>query len=151
MKENLPEEAMPLADYFERTYIGSYRAAEGHGIQLNIRRQPPRFPHALWNVRGRTLADEPRTTNSLEGWHRRMKNSAGKAHPNLFEFILNLCNEPSHTETLIQKMLAGDAPEPPRKRTRLANNRITNVVSQYEERSPIDYLMGLAYNIEYVL
>ncbi len=38
--------------YFERTWIGSVAV-------------PPMFPRELWNVRQRTIDNEPRTNNNL--------------------------------------------------------------------------------------
>ena len=75
----------------------------------------------------------------------------GKTHPNIFEFLLRLCDEQCHTELTIQKLVAGDAVEPPRKRMYIVNDRISRVVVQYHERNTMDYVLGIAHNITYVM
>ena len=38
----------------------------------------------------RTIADEPRTNNILEGWHRRFNTIVAKHHPNIYGFLERL-------------------------------------------------------------
>ena len=61
--QNLP---MPMAEglvlYFERTYIGR--------VLLGGTFQQPIFPIEMWNCHFEVLAGFPRTTNSVEAWHR---------------------------------------------------------------------------------
>ena len=75
IKPLLPPEAEDFALYFEQTYIGQYTTADAgtdalHPLRLTLR-EPP-FPPSIWSVYERTLGSEPRTTNFLEGWHRRI-------------------------------------------------------------------------------
>ncbi len=49
---NFDQRLEPFADYVKRTWIGT-----------NV--TPPLFPPALWNVRDRTIQNEPRTNNSV--------------------------------------------------------------------------------------
>jgi hypothetical protein len=70
----------------------------------------PLFPTEVWNVRQRVLKDEPKSTNSLEAWHRRFGIIVGKSHPNIFEFISKLKTEQSYTECRVDKLYAGDDP-----------------------------------------
>ena len=53
-----------LVSYFENTYIGPARGRGQRG-----RRLEPIFSIASWNVHGRCVRGEPRTTSSLEGFH----------------------------------------------------------------------------------
>lgn len=67
--------AIPLLEYFDRTYITGMRAAAaaaGPGINVNIGvLRPPTFPPNSWNVNHATLHDEDRTNNQTEGWNHR--------------------------------------------------------------------------------
>ena len=150
LRATICNDAKPVAKYFERTYIGRQRTVM-RGPRLAIVRKTPKFAPRMWSVYDRAVSDQPRTTNSLEGWHRRMGHIMGKTHPNIFEFLLRLCDEQCHTELTIQKLVAGDAVEPPRKRMRIVNDRISRVVAQYHERNTMDYVLGIAHNITYVL
>jgi hypothetical protein len=61
--------------YMEETWIGA-------------RRITPRFPMEMWNCKEITELDMPRTTNSLESWHRQLQRTFGfTAHPNFFRFL----------------------------------------------------------------
>ncbi|XP_059159252.1 mitogen-activated protein kinase kinase kinase 2-like [Physella acuta] len=61
LSEIFPQEAMPIADYFEDYYIG--------GPQRRGRRKPM-FPFDMWNMLTRAEDHMPKTNNSVEGWHR---------------------------------------------------------------------------------
>ena len=56
----------------------------------------------------RVLNEEPRTTNMLEGWHRKFSSIVAKHHPNIYDFLGCLRSEQSRTETVITKLLMGD-------------------------------------------
>lgn len=64
--------------YMEDTNIGAYRykSRQKPGGLMVFKRQwcDPLFAHLLWNFRERTIANEPRTNNHLEGWHRSSTN-----------------------------------------------------------------------------
>ena len=76
----------------------------------------PTFPPELWSVYDRTLADEPRTNNQLEGWHRRFKVIVDKHHPNIYQFMDRLKGEQAHTETTIEQLIGGMVPQAMRKK-----------------------------------
>ncbi|KAM7307232.1 uncharacterized protein ISCGN_010868 [Ixodes scapularis] len=61
LMEIFPDEAMPLAQYFEDTYLGRRRG---------LRRISPMFAPSLWNVNDAVHQHLPRTNNSAEAWHR---------------------------------------------------------------------------------
>ena len=72
------------------------------------------IPPHLWNVYERTIAEEPRTNNILEGWHRRFNTIVAKHHPNIYEFLERLKGEQAHTDTLVVQLIAGQQPQQPR-------------------------------------
>ena len=46
-----------------------------------IRRQPPRFPPAIWNVHDATMQGEARTNNACEAWNNGFKHLVGHSNP----------------------------------------------------------------------
>ena len=62
----------------------------------------------------RTIADEPRTNNILEGWHGRFNTIIAKHHLNIYEFLEKLKGEQAHTDTLVKQLIAGQQPQQPR-------------------------------------
>ena len=92
--EDAPTGVHDFIDYVADTYVGKevYERAEnqGEGLVLRLRRprwKEPKFAPRLWSVYERVLNDEPRTTNMLEGWHRRFSTVVAKHHPNIYDFI----------------------------------------------------------------
>jgi hypothetical protein len=75
LREYLPDQAQPIVEYFEATYIGAERD-DGDG-----RRNP------LFQIGMCTLQNIPRTNNHVEGWHRRFQADVGAHHPNFWRFL----------------------------------------------------------------
>lgn len=122
LRGNTPPDAEPLVDYFDQTYVtGTYRRAgvprDGpYGAAIvRMRRVPPRYPPALWNVHQATLDDEPRTNNQCEGWNNRFTHLVGYQHPSVWTMIDALKKEDAVACTHIAKDLNG---QPPKKRVR---------------------------------
>ena len=104
---DVADEISPFLEYVAETYIGrkvfqvvnrdNEDCDDGERLVLRIRRQPrwqnPKVPPRLWSVYERVLNDEPRTTNKLEGWHRRFSTIGAKSHPNTYDFIGHLRSE----------------------------------------------------------
>ena len=69
LRESVPEEATPLVEYFDTTYVTGHLRPRPQtpDLQLSFRRIPPTFPPAQWNVHEVTLADQLRTNNVSEG------------------------------------------------------------------------------------
>ena len=97
----------------------------------------------------RVLNDEPRTTNVLEGWHRRFGTLLARYHPNIYDFIGCLRPEHARTDNVLSKLLMGNAPEGMRKCERNKTQRLKNVVAKFAERQPMEYLRGLELNIKH--
>ncbi|XP_053374025.1 uncharacterized protein LOC123541908 [Mercenaria mercenaria] len=111
--------------------------------------RPPMFPPQLWNVNSRTLSDEPRTNNHLEGWHRRFKSIVDKFHPNIYEFIDTLQGEHARTEMVIQQLIGDGALQEARPKIKKMNEKLQRVVQDFGKRSSEEFLRGIAYNIRY--
>ena len=118
----MPEEAIPISNYFEDTYIGR---------RLRDARRNPLFSPNMWNVRERIENGLPRT-NNIEGWHRRMQSNISACHPTIWKFL----------EVLKREQAANEV------QYRAVNERLANVVADYPNRGMIDYLPAIAHNIQ---
>ena len=107
------------------------------------------FPPAMWNVYDRAITDDLRTNNSLEGWHRRFNMIIAKHHPNIFEFLDRLKSEQAHTDTCFEQFIAGQAPKSQSRKIKSVNARIYRIVQDYENRPILEYLRGIALNLQY--
>ena len=111
----------------------------------------PLYDKEIWNVRERVAADEPKTTNSLEAWHRRFQIIIGKSHPNIYEFITKLKAEQSYTDFRLDKIYAGEDPVKIKRKTITQTQRLKNIVMKYENYPDVlEYLRGCARNFEFM-
>ena len=64
LRESIPDEAAPLLEYFDTTYVTGHMRPrpQNQDLQLRFRRVLPMFPPAQWNMHEITLADQPRLT-----------------------------------------------------------------------------------------
>ena len=89
LRESVPEEATPLLEYFDTTYVTGHLRPRSQtpDLQLRFRHVPPIFPPAQWNVHEVTLADQPRTHNVSEGWNNKFQSLIGQSHPTVWKLI----------------------------------------------------------------
>ena len=85
----------------------------------------------------------------LEGWHRRFSTLVSRHHPNIYDFIGCLRSEQARTETVLGKLLMEEVSSGMRKSEKAKTQRLKNIVEKLEEREPLEYLKGIAYNIKY--
>ncbi|XP_018494023.1 uncharacterized protein LOC108863854, partial [Galendromus occidentalis] len=100
----LPEELMPVMNYFDDNYIDRLIGAE-------IVRAPARFPIAMWSVYQRTVDGEARTNNFAEAAHRRLQSGFGVDHRKLIDGIRKV---QQRRDVTYARYVAGHNPEPKR-------------------------------------
>ena len=137
----LPDPCVEVAAYFETTFIGR---------ELGGRWRPPLFDPHEWTQYARTLDGLGRTTNAVEGWHRRFSGKAG-AHPSFFSLVRHIQTEEAHWRVEIGKVAAGATP---RRRSALwerLNERVTALTRRWRdgELSTADFLRGVAHNFTF--
>jgi len=84
LADEMPDEARPVVDYFEDTYVGRVRGN---------RRREGRFPVEMWNNYRRTRLDLPRSNNAEEAWHGRFHSGISCDHPSVWRLISHLKTE----------------------------------------------------------
>ena len=124
---NLPPEMQEFASYFERTWVDSSTAE-------------PIFDRFLWNQYESVLAGLPCSNNLVEGWHNGFQTLVGTSNPILWTFLTALKKEENLTFTKKIKMRTGEGPEPKRRKWRLYNESLSNIVNEFDKPDPIKYL-----------
>ena len=96
-----PVELKEYLIYFETYYIGNLKNGS------KSYRQVPSFPIELWNVHRFVLADEPRTNNSLESWHKQFASDV-HSHPDVNKLVNKFRQEQKNMEILYEQLKSGD-------------------------------------------
>lgn len=150
------EAVSDLLDYFDTTYVTGavrriQRPAQNDRIQtIRIRRIPPLFPPAVWNVHEATLCGSPRTNNFCESWNHTFSKLVGHAHPSLYVLISSLQEDESMASTAILQAARG---QPPKKRVRRTTTQLQARLLQIceERRDGVktveETLCGVGHNI----
>lgn len=124
--------------YFETTWIG---------ILQNGRMRRPTYDPKLWNVRERLLDGIPRTTNSIEGWHRGFEQRMTVKHPNIGRLVSKLRSEQADWELKLEQMRAGITLRAPVTKYQLVTQRLFPLMDKYEEYGRVDFLRAVAHNL----
>ena len=75
-----------------------------------MRRTPPMFPPAIWNIHEATVNGDPRANNVCEGWNNKFFNLVGYTHPSICRVIEWCQKEDATVHTLIQQDSVGNPP-----------------------------------------
>lgn len=97
------QRVQPLYHYFEDTYIGRFNR--------RVRSIPP-FSISIWNQYNRVLENQPRTNNSVEGWHRAFSSMFNGQHLNAYNFCKKLVDEETLTKSRINRIEGGEEWKP---------------------------------------
>ena len=154
----LPSDAVHLA---EDSGIGNEQLLQGEqGHQalcwndgnalLRLRRMPPLFPPALWNVHDLTLTDGDRTNNFCEGWNNSFAKLVGHSHPTIWRLITHLKEDTSIMQTTVMMEARG---EQPAKRVRRSSKTLQEKLKylctarQNGQKTVSEFLKGIGHCI----
>jgi hypothetical protein len=98
----------------------------------------PLFPVTIWNCYDRTLGNLPRTNNNLESWHNAIQ-SETKKHMSILRVIQYLRTEQDFSSYKLVKISTGEFDD-----KQNANERLVNVLKDYDKDEIIDYLKCVA-------
>ena len=138
----LPPESYDLALYFERTYIG--RHMNNSPIVV-----PPLFPVKMWNNHFMVHHSLPRTTNSVEAWHRSFTSHMACHHPSIWKFVEVLKKEQDLVEIKQAFSISGRNPTK-RKLYRDREQALKTLVDNYLSRPKLEFLKGIAYQFAFI-
>ncbi|XP_076061593.1 uncharacterized protein LOC143037341 [Oratosquilla oratoria] len=124
--------------YFEATWIGVFQRG---------RRRRPLFDIRMWNTFERTSLGLPRTTNSLEGWHRAFEQRMAVTHPSVRRLVTKIRKEQSDWELTIEMLNSGVALRSSKKKYQILNTRLGSIIEKYESYEKVDFLRAIAHNL----
>lgn len=143
LRRGAPRQLKPIFKYVEETYFRGCRRGRG--------RRTPMFPPEWWNCHSRVLGDLPRTTNSVEAWHRRLNSLMGKPNPSLYFALDQLQREVQEIERDIERLSSGRSPEKKKNQYVEMGRRIQRVISRYDEYKEdgeiVEFLKAIGHNI----
>ena len=73
----MPDEMLPLLDYYELTYIGR---------RLRARRRDPQYSYDFWNVHVRVSNGDARINNKVEGHYNLINKMLSMQHQTIWKF-----------------------------------------------------------------
>ena len=141
LSEDLPLELHSLLNWFEDHYVGR-PMRRGNG------RRPPLFLPEMWNLYERTVAKSDRTNNHAEAAHRKIYAELGVYHPVIWKFIDCLKKIQKSRDVYYEQLVAGHAARQKLLKYVKVDERIFNIVRLFHEKEPLEYLRGLAHNLE---
>ena len=106
------------------------------------------FPTKLRNCSAHVLAGDPRTTNSLEAWHRAFQQTIACSHPTVYKLFGFLLREQNHQELIISQLHAGQAAPKKRKHDEARAERLLEVIKRYDGTDVVAFLRCIAANVE---
>ena len=140
LMQQFPDEAIEIAKYFEKTYIGR--------VLPDLTRRTPLFPIRLWNLHTRVNSRLARTNNNVEGWHNAFESTIIGSHPSFCKLSMFLQREQSMQEAVLAKWECGEVKK--NSKAIIARDaRISSLVPDYETRETLSFLKGIAYNFEF--
>ncbi|KAL8609404.1 hypothetical protein ACOMHN_019893 [Nucella lapillus] len=161
LRINLPQdppEVKDLLNYFDQTHVsGRYRPIQqqpaGDGAAaapIRMRRIPPLFAPAIWNVHNATIDNNPRTNNICEGWNNKFMNLVGHYHPSIWRTIEWFQKEEATVRTIMQQDAVGNPPaKQVQRRYVQMQERLRNLcIERRDGRKSVEELLrGVSWNI----
>ena len=95
----------------------------------------------------KTFDELPRATNCIEGWHRSFQATVAACHPTFWKFLELLEKENALNRVKILQARGGHNAPPARKRYTDANQRLTQVVDNFQNLTPMRYLRTVPHNL----
>ena len=125
-----PQDALEVAEYFETTYLG-------RRLPDQTRRTPP-FPIRFGNMYARVLNRTSRTNNCVEGWHNAFQTGITISHPSFPKLVNHFQREQALQDAKYAKWEGGNR-HPQTKSSKERNERLYNLVIDYEKRDTITF------------
>ena len=149
VREVAPEEAQPLLNYFDSTYVsGSTISTVGRERHI-----PQLFQPAIWNVFHSTLNGQSRTNNYSEGWNSHFNHLIAKdKHVSIYRLIDALqCDTADVSVKLLRYMAGNLSPQKQSKAVKKSQDRLRRLCQEYKDgkRDLADFLKAIAHGIRF--
>ena len=138
---DFPEEAQPVLDYVEDTWIGR--------PNRRFVRRPPRYDHVLWNCFDAARQGTLKTNDACEGWHSSFSKLIEAPHPTIWKFLRILKDEQARNEAVMEQYTADTQYFRKKKKYEDTALRMQRIVNDFENRDILDYLREIAYNLSF--
>lgn len=132
LNTNAKEAVLNIFFWFESNYLKNK--------MFKIKKLNDEF-YNFWNVSENILHNLPKTTNSIEGWHRSLNNRVSSKNPSFYEILQILKNEQQLIEIKICESLYSKTCE------KSTDIDIKNCIECYESFYGVEFLMKIAYFI----
>ena len=133
LNKTLDEDGSKISSWFRKNYI------DGNN------KNGPKYKPEFWSISEAIKLNMPRTQNSLEAWHRRLKVVVGRSHLGFYHMISELSKEFIYVKTKISQMRAGQVTSIKKKNLE-KNKRIKRILRNSETLDEIDFLKNIAIN-----
>jgi hypothetical protein len=93
-----------------------------------------------------------KTNNACEGFNRAINSMLGAAHPTIFKLLDCLKKQQELTRAKLERIVSGGAEDDVgRDKYKKSADRLKKTLEEYEDKDEtlLDYLRGVAHNIEY--
>ena len=106
----------------------------------------PLYNPDFWCTVDNIKENFPRTQNSIEAWHRRLKVIVEKKNCGVYKLIQELGKESIVAKTNLEKILSGERIT--KKKASIDKyKKIKRVIKNYQKMDKLAYLRSIAYNI----
>jgi hypothetical protein len=124
-------------EYFERNFVG-YISSKSEELQK------PLYNHGFWSVYTNIINSIPRTTCTIESWHRNLNSNCTRAHPNIAKFVELIQTEDEVVRTKLARERSGNIVFPGKNWCK--EEKLRMIVHSYYEYDGFGYFEAL-YNI----
>lgn len=143
LKSLFPTGSEIIPEWFDRNYVNGSVRQKPNGT---IASYSARFSPTIWSLHDNIMNDLPRTSNFVESWHRRWQALVDN-HSGLFKIITNIQKEQAVVENEIQSIRRGELIKKRRKKDRLKDERINNIICNRHNYTDIEFITCIAHNI----
>ena len=102
----------------------------------------------FWNMYARVLNHTSRTNNCVEGWHNAFQTGITISYPSFPKLVNHFQREQAVQDAKYAKWEGGNR-HPQSKSSKERNERLYNLVIDYEKRDTITFLKGIAQNFTF--
>lgn len=127
-------EVQKLCKWFRTNYICGVNGAT------------PKYVSNFWSISDAVSHNLPRTQNSVEAWHRRLKVIVGKKHAGVYEITAHLGKELLMSMNTVQQLKDGRIVKK-KKSLVIKNKKIKKIIKMRPNIEKVDFLMRIARNI----